>query len=161
MLHHMTTNQTPLTNQPKVYFVSNGGSLICSHHAGMYLTAELTARPKARKITTPLDVWERLNSAEVAVMFAELGFCCETCKANEPTPIGVLNDSHIGKYVTVQSKRFGTKSSGIYEGVRASQWDKAPYHYFRNGIIGETPQGLHGYPVAQSDDHVLIAVEEA
>lgn len=161
MLHHMTSNQTLITNQPKTYFLGNGGELTCSHHAGMYLTSELMARPNGRKFTTPLGVWERLSSAEVESMFADLGFCCETCKANEPTPIGVLNDSHIGKFVTVQSKRFGTKSSGIYLGNEQSKWTGERYHYFRNGIIGDTPQTLHGYPVAQSDDHVLIAVEEA
>lgn len=161
MLHHMTSNQT-LINQPKTYFVSNGGELTCSHHAGAYLTAALIERPKGRKFTTPLGVWERLASAEVETMFTDLGFCCETCKANEPTPIGVLNDSHIGKVVTVQSKRFGTKSSGIYLGNEQSKWDGGRMHYFRGGIIGKTPQsGMHGYPVAQSDDHVLIAVEEA
>lgn len=162
MLHYMTSNQT-LINQPKTYFTSNGGELTCSHHAGAYLTAALIERPKGRKFTTPLGVWERLNSAEEALMFAELGFCCETCKANEPTPIGVLNDSHIGKFVTVQSKRYGTKSSGIYLGNEQSKWDGGRMHYFRGGAIGETSQGngMHGYPVAQSDDHVLIAVEEA
>lgn len=160
MLHHMTSNQTLITNQPKTYFVSNGGELTCSHHAGAYLMADLVARPKGRKFSTPLAVWERLSSAEVEAMFTDLGFCCETCKANEPTPIGTLDDSLIGKVVTVQSKRYGTQQSGIYEGSRPSQWDGEMYHYFRNGIIGDIPQGLHGYPVSHSDDNVLIAVKE-
>jgi hypothetical protein len=45
----------------------------------MYLSSELSRRPKAKRITTPLAVWERLNPAEVAVLTAEIGFCCETC----------------------------------------------------------------------------------
>ena len=158
----MTTTKLPISQLPKVYYTSNGGELICSHHAGAYLTAAITERPKGRKFTTPLGVWERLTSAEEALMFAELGFCCETCKANEPTPIGVLNDSHIGKFVTLQSKRFGAIVSGVYVGNEQSKWNGGRYHYFRGGIIGVTPQsGLHGYPVAHSDDHVLIKVEEA
>ncbi len=159
----MATSKLPITQLPKVYYTSNGGELICSHHAGAYLTAELTARPNGRKFTTPLGVWERLSFDEVGEMFEQLGFCCETCKANEPTPIGVLNDSLIGKFVTVQSKRHGNQSSGIYEGARFSQGTKVMYHYFRGGVIGETSQrdGLHGYPVAHSDDHVLVKVEEA
>lgn len=158
----MTNAHGALLNEPKVYFAATGGELTCSHHAGAYLRADLEARPKARKIVTPLTTWERLTSVEVALLFAEIGYCCETCHANEPTPIGTLDDSLVGRFVTVQSKRYGNKSSGTYEGIRASEWNKEPYHYFRGGYVGTTSQGtgLWGYPVSHSDDHVLIAVEE-
>jgi len=158
----MTTTKLPISQLPKVYYTSNGGELICSHHAGAYLTAALTERPNGRKFTTPLGVWERLSSVEVAMLFAEIGFCCETCKANEPTPIGDLNDSHIGKFVTLQSKRHGSVVSGVYVGNEQSKWDGGRMHYFRGGIIGVTPQGngLHGFPVARTSDMVLIKVED-
>jgi hypothetical protein len=75
----MTTNTESNKPQELAYFVSNGGELTCSEHGGMYLRSELTRRPKAKVIKTPLDVWERLNSLELATLQAEIGFCCETC----------------------------------------------------------------------------------
>jgi hypothetical protein len=61
------------------YFGDNGGQIVCADHAGAYLRSELERRPKARRISTPLGVWERLDSLEVAMFMAEFGYCCETC----------------------------------------------------------------------------------
>jgi hypothetical protein len=84
----MTTNTESNKPQELAYFVSNGGELTCSEHGGMYLTSHLESHPKAKRISTPLAVWERLDSLEVATMFAELGFCCETCYYSSKQEIG-------------------------------------------------------------------------
>ena len=39
---------------------------------------------------------------------------------------------------------------GTYVGVKASEHDGQPMHYFRDGHIGGTPQSLFGFPVAQT-----------
>jgi hypothetical protein len=75
----MTTKPGAIAPSEVAYFAANTGELTCSQHGGMYLSSELSRRPKAKRITTPLAVWERLNPAEVAVLTAEIGFCCETC----------------------------------------------------------------------------------
>jgi hypothetical protein len=75
----MTINPGAITPIETGYFLANSGEVTCAKHGGMYLTSELKRRPKAKRITTPLDVWERLNSLEVAMLTAEMGYCCETC----------------------------------------------------------------------------------
>jgi hypothetical protein len=61
----------------------------------------------------------------------------------------------VGEFVSGVAKGPGyeTRFSGIYDGVRDSEGE--PYHYFRDGIIGETPQGFFGHPVAPSVGFLL------
>lgn len=84
----MTINLGAIAPSEVAYFVANSGEVTCSKHGGMYLTSELKRRPKAKRISTPLDVWERLNSLEVAVLTAEMGYCCETCNAQANREMG-------------------------------------------------------------------------
>ena len=55
----------------------------------------------------------------------------------------------VGQLVSGHSDGPGYHStwSGIYEGIRPSQWDGQPYHYFRNGEINGVPQSTFGLPV--------------
>lgn len=50
----------------KIMFQSNGGRVCCDKHLGTYGTAALASRPNAKRIVTPLDVWHRMNAAEIA-----------------------------------------------------------------------------------------------
>ncbi len=43
---------------------------------------------------------------------------------------------------------YTTDWSGIYEGIRLSEWTGEPVHFFRDGIIGETPQHCFTIPVS-------------
>lgn len=45
-------------------WVSNGGVITCANHGGAYLQAAVEARPKARRHTTPLDVWDLMLTPE-------------------------------------------------------------------------------------------------
>lgn len=84
----MTTDLGAKTPIETAYFAANSGELTCSKHGGMYLTSELARRPKAKRISTPLAVWERLNSLEVATFMAEFGYCCETCNSQAKREMG-------------------------------------------------------------------------
>jgi hypothetical protein len=57
----------------------------------------------------------------------------------------------VGEAVTGYSTGPGyrTAFSGVYEGVQVSEWDGEPVHFFRDGIIGDTAQGVFTFPVAQ------------
>lgn len=54
-------------------WVSNGGVISCANHGGAYLQAAVEARPKARRHTTPLDVWDRIDDNEIPAIAKELG----------------------------------------------------------------------------------------
>lgn len=41
--------------------------------------------------------------------------------------------------------------SGVYLGVRPSEWDGQPVHFFADGEINGVPQSCHAIPVAQFD----------
>lgn len=72
----------------------------------------------------------------------------------------LLTKEHIGKRVTVQSIKHGTISSGIFQGVKISEWDGSEVFCFTDGIIGETPQGIFQFPVSGLSDEILLASEE-
>ena len=57
------------------------GQVTCHDHAGAYLTAGITARPKARTHSTPLGKWEVMDPADVADMTAEYGAICDGCRS--------------------------------------------------------------------------------
>jgi hypothetical protein len=67
----------------------------------------------------------------------------------------------VGQLVTGHSDGPGYHStwSGIYEGVRPSEWDGQPYHYFRDGEINGTPQSHFGHPVDRDAFDVAAAAE--
>jgi hypothetical protein len=45
---------------------------------------------------------------------------------------------------------YSTSWSGIYGGIRPSEFTGGePVHFFRNGLMGDTPQGRFGLPVSQ------------
>ena len=59
----------------------------------------------------------------------------------------------VGEHVTMSGTlkvRRGVRcvatSSGVFDGVRASEWDGTLYVYFRDGEINGHPQSLFGYP---------------
>ena len=80
-MHH--TNHTTTTDIDSV-FVSNGGRVACHRHLGGYATAELRRRPNARTISTPLDVWGRVDQIDVdAQDWAWMN--CESCPNDETT----------------------------------------------------------------------------
>lgn len=58
-------------------------------------------------------------------------------------------------------RTYETRWSGVYEGVRPSEWTGEPVHCFGAGIIGETPQGCFAIPVAQVIREPASAEEEA
>ena len=64
----------------------DGGQLVCTAHAGSYLTAGIKARPRAHSHRTPLGTWEQVDRAELAAAFVAGGLPaeaadCETCQA--------------------------------------------------------------------------------
>ena len=52
--------------------------------------------------------------------------------------------------LVVGTRVVGVDFSGVYQGVRASEWDGEPVHFFTDGIIGTTPQGCFAFPVAST-----------
>lgn len=60
-------------------FISNNGMIACEAHGGMYLKTELARRPKAKKITTPLDVWTVVRSKDEVHPDDLLYLSCESC----------------------------------------------------------------------------------
>jgi hypothetical protein len=58
----------------------------------------------------------------------------------------------VGERVTGHSDGPGYHStwSGIYEGVRPSEWDGKLMHYMRDGEINGVRQSIFGHPVAQT-----------
>lgn len=60
---------------------------------------------------------------------------------------------------TVGRRRYETRWSGIYEGVQASEWTGEPVHAFRDGIIGDTPQGHFAVPLANFAREPVTAEE--
>ena len=57
----------------KALWVSDNGDVLCTEHAGHYLSSAIKARPKARKHRTPLDEWN--------LYYEELlgGLPCSSC----------------------------------------------------------------------------------
>ena len=107
-----TTTTTTTTDIDSV-FVSNGGRVACHRHLGHYATAELRRRPNARTISTPLDVWGRVDQIDVdAEDWAWMN--CESCPTDETTDdafsvgdevewigsstTGIIRDSRGGAY---------------------------------------------------------------
>jgi hypothetical protein len=60
-------------------YMSNNGMIVCGDHGGMYLKSELTRRPKARKITTPLDHWTAFHSLDEVHPDDQKYMSCEAC----------------------------------------------------------------------------------
>lgn len=79
----MTTTSTLKTekdNPNTPLWTDGGGTILCSPHAGNYLTSAIDARPRARTHRTPLGTWDLMTSEEVAVLRLEFGpLICETC----------------------------------------------------------------------------------
>jgi hypothetical protein len=63
-------------------WASNGGHIACDEHLGMYGQSERRAHPRARRLITPLDVWERLTDADNDEWIREFGepMRCESCR---------------------------------------------------------------------------------
>jgi len=63
-------------------WISNRGEVACDAHLGGYGTQELAARPNAKRLDTPLDVWHVATDADRADWRAEIGtdLACETCR---------------------------------------------------------------------------------
>jgi len=73
-----------------------------------------------------------------------------TSKFTSPAVVGsVVTGMSEG---TTRRRPYSTGWSGIYEGVRPSDWTGEPVHFFRDGIIGETPQRCFAFPVSQFED---------
>jgi len=49
----------------RVLWTSNTGHTTCTACAGSYLSHAITARPRARTHTTPLDRWSRVTLADI------------------------------------------------------------------------------------------------
>lgn len=62
------------------YWANDNGAVCCEAHAGCYLQSEIEARPRAKSHRTPLGTYELLDSLDVAVLNAEFGEVCETCR---------------------------------------------------------------------------------
>lgn len=60
-------------------FINEGGMVVCEAHGGMYLKAELTRRPTAKKINTPLDRWTVIRSKDQVHPDDLLYMTCESC----------------------------------------------------------------------------------
>jgi hypothetical protein len=56
----------------------------------------------------------------------------------------------VGTVVAGESRgpRYVTRWTGTYDGTRPSEWDGQPTHYFTDGSIGDTPQRIFGFAVA-------------
>jgi hypothetical protein len=44
---------------------------------------------------------------------------------------------------------YTTRSFGVYQGVRPSEWDGTDVHFFTDGMIGATAQKCFTFPVSQ------------
>ena len=63
------------------YYASSNGQTACQDHGGMYLKSELSVRPNARRIETPLTTWRRFTVADVAWFQQECDAeVCEYCR---------------------------------------------------------------------------------
>ena len=71
----METNTTNIT----YWFNTTTGEQLCPDHSGAYLTASITAKPKAKSHKTPLGTWKIVSAEDVAFFTAEYGNCCEQC----------------------------------------------------------------------------------
>lgn len=60
-----------------ILWAGDDGTVLCTAHAGMYLSTAVQQRPAARSHRTPLGTWDRLTKAEIA-SDPEV-FVCETC----------------------------------------------------------------------------------
>jgi hypothetical protein len=58
----------------------------------------------------------------------------------------------VGEHVTGRSwgPGYAGTFSGIYEGVRPSEWTDAPHHFLRDGEINGIPQRTMSFPVGQT-----------
>jgi len=78
----MTTTQTTQT-----YWMNDGGEVSCPKHLGYSATSELEANPKARRLYTGPNSWERMTKTDLAdwlEFLNEQGYneACETCRHN-------------------------------------------------------------------------------
>ena len=70
----------------RTYWENDNGAIYCENHLGSYMTAAITANPKARTHHTPLGTWYRLTATEIADFQAYMTEhqsnpeCCETCR---------------------------------------------------------------------------------
>lgn len=58
----------------------------------------------------------------------------------------------VSEETTASGRSYSTEWSGVYEGVRPSEWTGEPVHSFRAGAIGETPQQRFAIPVSQFEE---------
>ena len=68
----------------------------------------------------------------------------------------LLTKEHIGRMLVIRSKIHGTRSTGIFQGIRISEWNGSDGFYFINGMIGETPQDMFQIPVKHLFDIELL-----
>ena len=54
-------------------WVSDNGDVTCANHAGVYLSAAIQAKPKAKSHLTPLGSWHSYASIDLG------GLPCSTC----------------------------------------------------------------------------------
>jgi hypothetical protein len=66
--------------------------------------------------------------------------------AKEAT-MNTINETHIGKYITIKDPRWNSTSAGIYMGIRTSEWDGKPVHFFQDGHINGIEQTCFAFPV--------------
>lgn len=62
------------------YWASNTGRVSCEEHGGNYLKSAVSRMPKARRIVTPLDAWERLTAREIDEIREWNPQVCEGCR---------------------------------------------------------------------------------
>lgn len=73
------------------------------------------------------------------------------------------SDPVVGQHVTGVSTgrrgsrvKYTTEWSGVYQGIKSSEWDGTPVHFFSDGVVGTTPQRCFTLPVDRFDTSPVI-----
>lgn len=78
-----------------------------------------------------------------------------TSMFTSPVTVGAVVTG-ISKGTTAKGRRYSTEWSGIYDGIKPSEWTGKPDHWFHDGIIGQTPQTCFAMPVS----HFPVTADE-
>jgi hypothetical protein len=80
-------NKDMTTTQTITHWTNDNGMVACQNHLGTYGTSELAAKPKARKLQTPIGTWVKMTETDFAdwmELMTEFGHsqACEICRSN-------------------------------------------------------------------------------
>lgn len=66
----------------QTFWADTNGRIVCENHGGNYLQSAIASKPKAKKHSTPITIWEKLSEDEVQEVRSWNAEVCETCHCN-------------------------------------------------------------------------------